>query len=210
MRAVPFWPLWSLSPLSPPRPPRPPRPPPSPAQPSPHPPNPPHPPPPPSNTPPPPPAPRGGRPRRPQTAQTDGAAQLAHERPGQCAGALGAGQQGLFDAGRGTEQRLVLRAHRGNGLVDAVEQQLLDLAPGDAVGIVLAQRCGFRGRGKGLVDLKQRRALDLLGRAGRARVGQDAGDQPAELRARAEQRYRVVIALAHLAAVAPPPHIHPP
>jgi hypothetical protein len=45
--------------------------------------------------------------------------------------------------------------------VDALEQHLLGVAPGDAVGVGLGQRCGFFGRGKGLVDLEQGRAFGV-------------------------------------------------
>jgi hypothetical protein len=55
--------------------------------------------------------------------------------------------------------------------------------------------------GKGLVDLEQGRAFGVLGLAGRARIGHDARDLLLQLRARREQRDRVAVALAHLAAV---------
>ena len=52
-----------------------------------------------------------------------------------------------------------------------------------------------------MIDLEQGRAFDFLGLAGRARVCGDAVDQLFELLTRGKQRNRVVVALAHLAAI---------
>jgi hypothetical protein len=68
------------------------------------------------------------------------------------------------------DQGLVALAHGRHFAVDALEQHLLGIAPGNAVGIGLRKaRGGFLGAGKGLVDLEQRRAFGVLGLA-RARA----------------------------------------
>ena len=138
-----------------------------------------------------------------QAAQAHGRAQRAHKRRGNLARALGARQQGLLDLLGVGHQVVIALAHGRHVAVDALKQQLLGIAPGNALGIQLAQRLGFFGRGKRLVDLEEGRALHVLGLAGRARIGQDAADQLFELIARAEQGDRVVVALAHLAAIEP-------
>ena len=138
-----------------------------------------------------------------QAAQAHGRAQRAHKRRGNLARAFGARQQRLLDLLGVGHQVVIALAHGRHIAVDALKQQLLGIAPGNALGIQLAQRLGFFGRGKGLVDLEEGRALHVLGLAGRARIGQDAADQLLELIARAEQGDRVVVALAHLAAIQP-------
>ncbi len=130
-------------------------------------------------------------------------AQVAQQGPGLRAGLLGAREQDVLDAARIGNQRVVALAHRRDHAVHALEQDLLGLAPGDAFGELPAQRLGFRVGGECPVDLEQGGALGVLGFAGRARVGLDAVDQPAQLLARREERDRVVVALAHLAAVQP-------
>ncbi len=99
------------------------------------------------------------------------------------------------------DQRLVLHPHRRHRRIDPFEQRLLGLAPGDAFLECGAHRARFLGGGKGLIELEQRRALDLLGFARRLRVGDDGEDQPLQFRRGREQRDGVVVALAHLAAI---------
>src|SRR5690606_17442848 len=143
-----------------------------------------------------------GRADRAEVAQADRVAQLRQERRGvalaQPARTLA---QLLFDAPRVRNERLVALAQRRDLGFDALEQLLLGVAPGDALGVGLAHARGFLGTGEGLEDLEQRRALDRLRLARLARIGDDREHQLAQLLRRREQRDGVVVALAHLAAV---------
>ena len=130
-------------------------------------------------------------------------AQFLDERRGHLAGFVGTGQQDLVELGGVVDQFLVLFAHRCDFAVDALEQHLLGVAPGDAFGVGFGQGGRFFGAGKGLVDLEQGRALCALGFAGGFGVGDDAGDLLAHLCSRCKQRDGVVVALAHLAAIQP-------
>ena len=128
-------------------------------------------------------------------------AQGRHERRGDGARLLGAAQQKALDLFGVRHQVLVALAHRADLGVDALEQRLLGVAPGDAVGKRLRKGRGLGIVGEGAVDLVQRRAFGVLGLARCARIGHDAHDLLAQLLARPEQGDGVVVALAHLAAV---------
>ncbi|MPM34715.1 hypothetical protein SDC9_81302 [bioreactor metagenome] len=138
-----------------------------------------------------------------QRAQAYGFAQRVHKRLRLGAGAFLADAQGRLDLLGVRHQVIVACAHGRNLGVDLLEQRLLGIAPGDAVGIGAAHGLGLLGRGKGLEELEQCRAFGLFGLARCARVGDDAAHQLAQLIARREQRDGVVVALAHLAAVEP-------
>src|SRR5690606_7388556 len=101
-----------------------------------------------------------GRADRAEVAQADRVAQLRQERRGvalaQPARTLA---QLLFDAPRVRNERLVALAQRRDLGFDALEQLLLGVAPGDALGVGLAHARGFLGAREGLEDLEQRRAL---------------------------------------------------
>src|SRR5690606_8267518 len=117
-----------------------------------------------------------------EVAQADGLAQLRQERRGvalaQPARTLA---QLLLDAPRMRDERLVALAQRRDLEFDALEQLLLGVAPGDALGVGLAHARGFLGTGEGLEDLEQRRALDRLRLARLARIGDDREHQLAQL-----------------------------
>ena len=97
----------------------------------------------------------------------------------------------------------VALAHGRNFAVDALEQHLLGLAPGDAAGKGFCECGGFLIAGKGLVDLEQGRAFGVLGLARCARIGDDGHDLLAQFFGWHEQRNGVVVTLAHLAAIQP-------
>ncbi len=144
----------------------------------------------------------GDRGHRGQVAQAHRIAQLAQERRGVPGPqALGAIAQDRLDLGRPGDQRLVALAQRRDVALDALEHLLLGIAPADALGIGPGEGLGLLRGGKGLVELKQRRAFGVLGLPRRTRVGEDGEDQLLQLGRRCEQRDRIAVALAHLAPV---------
>ena len=138
-----------------------------------------------------------------QLAQAHALAQAGHERCGQTARLGRAGLQDVFKLAGVAHESQVAFAHGRDFAVNALKQHLFGVTPGNAVGKGLAQGGGFRLAGKGLVNLKQRRAFAAFGFTRCARVGDDAGDLFAQMLTWRKQRNRVVVAFAHLAAVQP-------
>src|SRR4051812_35816079 len=87
-----------------------------------------------------------------EVAQAHGLAQFGHQRRRALARLRRAGLQDLLELLRMADEVLVARAHGRDLAIDAIEQQLLGVAPRDALGIGLAQLLRLLRRSKGLVD----------------------------------------------------------
>ena len=103
-----------------------------------------------------------------QLAQAHALAQAVHEWRGQTPRLDSAGLQDVFKLAGVAHEIQIAFAHGRDFTVNALKQHLLGVTPGNAVSKGLAQCGGFCVAGKGLVNLKQSRALAAFGLTWRA------------------------------------------
>ena len=110
--------------------------------------------------------------------------------------------QDIFKLLRMRHKERILFSHRSDFLFDLGNQPFLGLAPTETVAKFLAEQGFFLVRGKGIIDLRKRRAIRVFGFSGQATVGHNAADGFFKRNTSAlKKRNDVVVTLTHLASV---------